>query len=106
MNINNIMAICSEIKKAIDWDFDLFTPYQDMMNEIDGLVDKIIEEVKISKKEESTETLYNHSECYICGEVYNVNELVLLDNYYYYCEGCNNWRKQNNIPIGEFEGGE
>lgn len=37
-----ITKLCNKIKDTIDWDFDLCSGYQDMMNTIESYVDEII----------------------------------------------------------------
>ena len=40
-----IIEFCKKIKEVIDWDFDSYSGYQEMMKEIDSFADKIIKTV-------------------------------------------------------------
>lgn len=45
MNKFNIVGLANGIKNSIDWDFDTYSGYQEMMRNIEELADLIIEEV-------------------------------------------------------------
>lgn len=46
MNKEMIIELCNKIKNEIDWEFDSYSGYQEMMEEINKLADDIIKEVK------------------------------------------------------------
>ena len=46
MNKYNVARLATGIKNSIDWEFDLYSGYQEMMRKIDELADLIIEEVQ------------------------------------------------------------
>jgi hypothetical protein len=45
MNKEKIKELCEKAQNEIDWKYDLYSGYQEMMSRIDDLLEQIIEEI-------------------------------------------------------------